>query len=108
MGSNRIESVTVVVPVKNEEANLPICLSALKRFENVVVVDSGSTDETEAIADSFGAKFINFEWDGEFPKKRNWVLRNFQFTTQWVLFLDADEVVDDEFCDELKSKVGST
>ena len=43
-----------------------------------------------------------------FPKKRNWVLRNYDFQTRWVLFIDADEVVDDAFCDELERSIAST
>lgn len=97
--------VTVVIPVKNEEANLPDCLAALKRFEYVVVVDSGSSDSTVEIAEQAGAEVIQFEWDGRFPKKRNWVLRNYHFKNKWVLFIDADEVVSDAFCDELGKKI---
>ncbi|MEL6756023.1 MAG: glycosyltransferase family 2 protein [Pseudomonadota bacterium] len=108
MGSDLINCVTVIVPVKNEEDNLPACLEALKRFSNVVVVDSGSTDRTEDIALSFGVELLQFNWNGQFPKKRNWVLQTYAFTTEWVLFLDADEVVDDEFCDELLEKVETT
>ncbi|MEM8856026.1 MAG: glycosyltransferase, partial [Pseudomonadota bacterium] len=52
--------VTVVVPVKNEEANLRSCLSRLSRFGEVVVVDSGSTDATVAIAEQMGARVIGF------------------------------------------------
>ena len=100
--------VTVVIPVKNEEVNLPACLAALRRFHDVLVVDSGSTDRTKEIANSWGAKIVDFVWDGQFPKKRNWMLRSHQFDTNWVLFLDADEVVDDAFCRELAQKVSNT
>ena len=93
--------VTVVVPVLNEERNLPACLSRLARFARVIVVDSGSTDRTREIAAEYGAEFVDFRWDGQFPKKRNWMLRNHEFETDWILFLDADEYVSEEFCDEL-------
>ena len=89
--------VTVVIPVKNEEMNLPACLAALERFHEVIVVDSGSTDRTREIAIEWGAKAVDFVWDGHFPKKRNWMLRSHKFETNWVMFLDADEVVDDAF-----------
>ena len=94
-------AVTVVIPVKNEERNLPKCLSRLGRFAEIVVVDSGSTDRTEAISREAGAEYLLFKWDGRFPKKRNWVLQNRTFTTPWILFLDADEYVDEKFVDEL-------
>lgn len=92
-------TITVVVPVKNEEANLPRCLSRLKRFSEVIVVDSSSTDRTPEIVRDAGVTYVNFEWDGKYPKKRNWLLLNHKLANDWVLFLDADEIVDDAFCD---------
>lgn len=93
--------VSVVVPVKNEEKNLPRCLERLKEFSEVVVVDSGSTDSTRDIAASYGVRVVDFKWDGRFPKKRNWVLRNIQLANHWALFLDADEYVSDAFVAEI-------
>jgi glycosyltransferase involved in cell wall biosynthesis len=97
--------VTVVIPVRNEERNLPLCLSRLSRFHALVVVDSGSTDATPDVARRFGAEVVQFKWDGHYPKKRNWMLLNHKFRTEWVLFLDADEVVDDRFCDAVQSSI---
>lgn len=91
--------VTVAVPVKNEEANLARCLETLGRFAEIVVIDSGSKDKTRDIAESFGARVVDFSWDGKFPKKRNWFLLNAPPSQPWVLFLDADEFVNDTFCD---------
>jgi glycosyltransferase involved in cell wall biosynthesis len=99
--------VTVVVPAKNEERNLGRCLGALSRFAEVIVVDSGSTDRTQEIARQAGARLIEFRWDGGYPKKRNWVLINQTLANDWVLFLDADETVDDRFCDEVAAAVAS-
>lgn len=93
--------VTVAIPVRNEAANLARCLERLARFAEVVVIDSGSTDGTRAIAECFGARVVDFHWDGRYPKKRNWFLLNDPPSTPWVLFLDADEFVDDQFCDAL-------
>ncbi len=94
--------ITVCIPVRNEEKNLPSCLQALAgNFAQVVVVDSGSTDRTREVAEESGAELLDFQWDGKFPKKRNWALRNHRFTTPWVLFLDADERVTPEFVAEL-------
>ena len=99
--------VSVVVPVRNEEKNIQQCLAGLSDFQEVIVVDSFSDDATATIARKFGAKVIMFDWNGRFPKKRNWVLRTYAFSTNWVLFLDADEVVDKSFCDELSIAVAS-
>ncbi len=94
--------ISVVIPVKNEEKNLRQCLERLERFEEVFVVDSGSTDGTKNIAESFGARWVDFDWNGRYPKKRNWFLTTQSINTDWVLFLDADEYVDDSFCDEVE------
>lgn len=91
--------VTVAIPVRNEEASLPACLERLSRFAEIVVIDSASTDRTREIANNFGARIIDFKWDGKYPKKRNWFLLNAPPTQPWVLFLDADEFIDDAFCD---------
>lgn len=100
--------VTIAIPARNEERNLPACLARLARFERVVVIDSKSTDRTREIALGHGVEVIDFAWDGRFPKKRNWFLRNHAPTTPWVLFLDADEFVDDAFCDELERTLTTT
>lgn len=100
--------VAVVVPVLNEERNLPRCLSRLSRFAEVIVVDSGSTDRTREIALTAGATVRDFVWSGSYPKKRNWLLLTHPPASPWVLFLDADEVLDDAFCDELEAKIAAT
>lgn len=97
--------VSVVIPVKNEERNLPRCLSLLKDYSEVIVVDSGSSDQTCEIVREYGAEFVDFKWNGQFPKKRNWVLRNVSLKNDWVLFLDADEYVSDAFNSEVKKIV---
>lgn len=100
--------ITVVIPVKNEEANLPQCLTRLQAFSRIIVVDSSSTDATPAITAEHGATYLNFQWDGKFPKKRNWVLRNHQFDTPWILFLDADEFIDQAFVEEVATAITDT
>lgn len=97
--------VTVAVPVKNEEANLAACLERLDRFAEVVVIDSGSTDGTCKIAESFGARVVEFRWNGKYPKKRNWFLLNAPPEQPWVLFLDADEIVNSDFCNAVARAV---
>ena len=93
--------VTVVVPVKNEEKNLAKCLECLTGFAKVIVVDSESNDATRMIAEQMGVPVVNFHWNGKFPKKRNWFLRNYTIETPWVLFIDADEYVSESFKQEL-------
>lgn len=100
--------LTIVIPVKNEEINLPECLENVKNFEHVVIVDSGSTDRTLEIAQQFGREVVQFKWDGKFPKKRNWFLRNYVFETPWALFLDADERITDGWIKEAAEKLSAS
>lgn len=100
--------VSVVVPVKNEEKNLPKCLDLLKEFDEVIVVDSNSTDHTPDIVKEYDRQLVTFTWNGQFPKKRNWTLRNVSLKYDWVLFLDADEFVTDSFKQELAKAIQST
>jgi glycosyltransferase involved in cell wall biosynthesis len=99
--------LTIAIPVRNEERNLAACLSGIGRgfAKRVVVIDSGSTDGTAGIVAQFNVPVIDFEWDGKFPKKRNWFLRTHTPDTKWVLFLDADEVLTEEFREELLSEL---
>jgi glycosyltransferase involved in cell wall biosynthesis len=105
MAINNKIPVSVIIPVKNEEKNLPRCLSLLSDFSEVIVVDSNSTDNTIKIVKSFGFKFVNFCWNGKFPKKRNWTLKNIDIKNEWVLFLDADEYVTSDFKTELVKQI---
>ena len=96
--------ITVIVSVKNEALNLPACIEKLKQFAQIIVVDSGSTDDTKSIATNMGAEVLEFEWNGKFPKKRNWALQNASLQHDWILFLDADEFVTKAFVEEVAIK----
>jgi len=99
-----IPDLTIAIPVKNEEQNLPTCLKAIgcDFAKKIVVIDSGSTDRTKEIASQYDAQVLDFEWNGKFPKKRNWFLRNHTPETKWILFLDADEYITPDFKTELR------
>lgn len=102
--------VTVVIPVKNEEQNLPSCLQAIGSdfAHHVVVIDSNSCDSTVLIAKDMGAEVIDFQWNGFFPKKRNWFLANYALKSRWVLFLDADEILNVKVKREIHAALQST
>ena len=97
--------VTVIIPVRNEAHNLPRCLEALKTVGEVYVIDSGSTDDTEAIARSYGAKIVQFQYPGGWPKKRQWAMDTLPLAFDWILLLDADEVLTPELYDEIRSAI---
>lgn len=87
--------LTVAIPARNEERNLAACLQSIgvDFARQVVVIDSASSDGTAVVAKAHGAELIQFQWNGHFPKKRNWFLRHHTPSTPWVLFLDADEIL---------------
>ena len=85
--------VSVIVPIKNEAVNLPRCLDCVKWADEIFVVDSQSTDGSIAIAQQHGAKVVQFEFNGTWPKKKNWALENLAFRNEWIFILDADEVL---------------
>jgi glycosyltransferase involved in cell wall biosynthesis len=85
--------VSVLVPIKNEAANLPRCLAAVGWADEIFVVDSHSTDGSIEIAQAHGAKVVQFDFNGTWPKKKNWALENLAFRNAWVFILDADEVL---------------
>ena len=85
--------ISILIPIKNEAANLPRCLAAVAWADEIFVVDSQSTDGSQAIAESFGAKVVQFQFNGVWPKKKNWALENLPFKHDWVFILDADEVM---------------
>jgi len=86
--------ITVIVPTKNETKNLACCLEPIYEWAaKVIVVDSNSTDNTAEIAESYNAEVILFNYQGGWPKKRQYVLDNYHFSTAWILLLDSDEIL---------------
>lgn len=103
--------LTIAIPTKDAEGHLKECLDAIPEglARRVVIIDSGGTDSTLKIAREQGAEVVDFLWDGRFPKKRNWFLRNHPPGTEWVLFLDADEILTPAFRSEIERTLpGST
>jgi glycosyltransferase involved in cell wall biosynthesis len=97
----------VIVPVKNEAENLRRCLPALAWADEVFVVDSGSTDATAGVAAAWGARVVQFAFNGTFPKKKNWALDNLPLRNEWALIVDADEVVVPPLAEEISGRIGS-
>lgn len=99
--------VSILIPIKNEAENLPRCLAAVAWAEQIVVVDSQSTDGSGAIAQSHGAEVMQFAFNGIWPKKKNWALENVAFRHAWVFILDADEVLPASARDEIAAIVAA-
>lgn len=100
--------VSLLVPIKNEAANLPRCLRSVAWADEIVVVDSQSTDGSIALAEEHGAQVVQFAFNGTWPKKKNWALENIPFRHEWVFILDADEVLPPEAEAEFRTIVTAT
>ena len=82
--------LSIVVITLNEEENLLRCLKSASWAEEILVVDSGSSDDTQAIARKAGAKVLEHKWEG-YGQQKNWAMSHIAHS--WVLFLDADEEI---------------
>jgi O-antigen biosynthesis protein len=85
-------TLSLCMIVKNEEKHLVKCLKSIRDIvDEIIIVDTGSTDKTRDIATVFGAKVFDFPWTGDFAAARNHSLE--KATGNWILVLDADEVI---------------
>ena len=94
-------SMSLCLMVRNEEAALPGCLqSAAGLVNEIIVVDTGSTDRTKEVAAGFGAKVFDFPWCDDFAAARNECIRH--ATGEWIFWMDADERIDEVNREKLK------
>jgi glycosyltransferase involved in cell wall biosynthesis len=97
--------ISVLIPAKDEEKNLPACLESVARADEIFVVDSQSSDRSVAICESYGANVVQFHFNGRWPKKKNWSLDNLPFRNEWVLIVDCDERITPELWDEIEQAI---
>ena len=99
--------LTVVILTLNEQENLPYALESVSGWaQQIIVLDSGSTDQTVSIAESFGARVVFHAFE-DYSKQRNYALRELDVQTEWMLFLDADEWVPPVLRTEISSLLES-
>jgi GT2 family glycosyltransferase/lipopolysaccharide biosynthesis regulator YciM len=85
-------TISLCMIVKNEEKNIGRCLLNLKTLvDEMIIVDTGSSDRTKSLAGIFGAKVYDFEWNNDFSTARNFSLS--KACGDWILIMDADEVI---------------
>jgi GT2 family glycosyltransferase/acetyltransferase-like isoleucine patch superfamily enzyme/2-polyprenyl-3-methyl-5-hydroxy-6-metoxy-1,4-benzoquinol methylase/predicted Zn-dependent protease len=90
--ANTAPTLSICMIVKNEEKHLAYCLNSLSPVANeMIVVDTGSTDKTKEIAEAFGAQIFDIEWTNDFAVARNHSLSKAK--GDWILVMDADEVI---------------
>lgn len=93
-------SLSVLILTLNEEENLEKCLQSVKWSDDIIVLDSFSTDQTVKIAEEMGAQVIQRRFDN-WAAHQNWAVRNIRFKHPWVYYSDADEIVPVELRDEM-------
>ncbi len=96
--------LTIVILTKNEQANLPSCLEAIPERYPIVIVDSGSTDDTVEIAASRNCRIYSNPWPG-FAEQRNFAINQCAISTPWILFVDADEIYPQAFYDWFEAEL---
>jgi glycosyltransferase involved in cell wall biosynthesis len=94
-------NVSVFIQTLNEEKNMPRCLDSLKWSDDIVVLDSISSDRTEEIVRSYGCRFYQRPYDGR-ANNQNWAVQNIKFKHPWVWYVDADEVTPPELAEEIQ------
>lgn len=101
-------NISVIVAVRNEAQNLRKCLSSLVPANEVIIIDSHSTDSSAEIAEEeFGRSVVQFDYTGKYPKKRQWAMDTCKFRHDWLLLIDADEVVTNELWVEIAETLAS-
>lgn len=100
--------VTVIILTFNEEQHIKRCLENVNQLaKKVYVIDSFSTDNTVAVAESMGATVVQHKWPGNQAEQFNWGLQNIKIDTEWIFRLDADEYLLPELIEELHTRVPS-
>lgn len=94
--------ISILILTKNEEKDLPDCLKSVAWSSDIVVYDSCSTDSTQQIATSAGARVIERPFDN-WSSHQNWGLRNIPFRYPWVFYIDADERLTPDAATELQA-----
>ena len=97
--------ITTIIPTLNEALHVERATMSALPLGPVFVVDSGSTDGTQGIAEAAGATVVDRPWLG-YARQKNWALDTLPIETDWVFFLDADEWITDELAQELEQTVG--
>lgn len=100
----KLPTLSLCMIAKNEEEFIGDCLASVKDLvDEIIVVDTGSTDRTIEIAERFGAKIYHFPWVGDFASARNESLKH--ATGDWILVLDADETIPSEWHAEVRKAI---
>ena len=98
-----VKKLAVLILTYNEEKNIEECVASVSFADEIIVIDSGSTDQTCQLAEKLGVKFVYHPMDEGFAGQRNFALQ--QTGADWVLYLDADERITPELAGEIQEIV---
>lgn len=102
-----MQDITVIILTKNEEKNIEKCIKSAKQIaDRIIVVDSGSSDQTVKLAHANGAEVVYHDWLGH-ARQFNWALDHCNIDTEWVFRLDADEMISKALADEIQEELDS-
>ncbi|MCP4253973.1 MAG: glycosyltransferase [Candidatus Scalindua sp.] len=97
-------TLSLCMIVKDEEKSLPTCLESVKDYvDEIIIVDTGSTDSTVEIAESYNAIVYHHAWENSFSKARNYSLK--YATCDWILIMDADEEIEENDAYKLRETI---
>lgn len=101
-----MNNLSVIIITKNEEKNIERCLDSIKNLANeIILVDSGSTDQTLNIAKEYTDKIFFRQWDDDFSAQKNYALS--KTSNDWILSIDADEEISKELAEEINNFLNS-
>jgi glycosyltransferase involved in cell wall biosynthesis len=102
-----MSSVSAIILTYNEEKHLKRCLESVSKIcEDIIVVDSYSTDQTKVISEKFNVKFVQNNWTN-YSTQLNWAIKNVQVNSEWILRIDADEYLTDGLIHNLKKEISN-
>ena len=95
--------ISVLILAKNEEKNIGDCITSCNFAEDILVIDDGSTDKTQEIAESLGARVIHRSMNGDWGGQQTFAIQQAKFP--WIFFIDADERCTPELAKEIEAAV---
>jgi len=103
-GGIKVADLTAIILTKNESKNIVACIESIKGLaKRIVVVDSGSTDDTVELAIKYGAEVSSHPFEN-YARQFNWAIDNTRIDTKWTLRLDADERFTPELCARIEKE----
>jgi len=101
-----MQSISILILTYNEEIHIERCINSVKAIASqIIIIDSFSTDKTVAIAEKMGAIVLQNKWENNHAKQLNWGLKNAPLTCDWILRIDADEILTPELAQEIEQKI---